>query len=460
MLQFERRVTAVRQYELRRDYLKGASMRRFSIILVPALLGCLTLAAQQFPEPTELAGKPFAIKKTWVVGGEGNWDYLTLDPAALQLFVAHGPVVQVVDVGTGTVTGVVSGMKDAHGVALDDAGALGYISDGPSNEVKVFDRRTMAVVAKIHTGPNPRAIVFDPSNKLVFAICTEPSGQPVGNPSIPSAAAARQASRPPANTRRSSSGQAEFDPELRSVVTIIDAETSTRLGDILLPGKLGFAQTDGEGHIFVNITDRNQIARLNAGAVEAELHKPPQSGSRSAEAGKPQSEAARSMRADVTVDWSGRGKLFSLGPGCIDPRGLAVDPNHSRLFVACGNMKMEVLDSDTGDVLATLPIGPGADAIGYDASRGLIFTSNGGGDGSVTVIRQHVTDTYAIIQELPTRQRARTLAVNSATGEVFVVTNLIGFDLNEKGVGGGAHTLPVVRAKDVKGSFQVLVIGN
>jgi len=456
----------------------GAAMKRFWIILVLALLGCLTLEAQQFPEPTELSGQPFAIKKTWVVGGEGNWDYLTLDPNALQLFVAHGPVVQVVDVGTGTVTGVVSGMKDAHGIALDDSGAFGYISDGPSNEVKVFDRRTLEVVATVRTGPNPRAIVFDPSTKLVFAICTEPSGQPAGNPGNP-LIAARQASRPPGGTRRSPSGQGEYDPELRSVVTVIDTQTSTRLADILLPGKLGFAQTDGEGHIFINITDRNQIVRLGTRAVEAELHKPPQPPERSASAkpgtapdsgpgpasgssqtGKPQSEAAGSQRAYVTVDWSRRVNVFSLGSSCVDPRGLAADTSHARLFVACSNMKMEVLNSDTGDGIATLPIGPGADAIGYDANRGLIFTSNGGGDGSVTVIRQHVTDAYAVVQELPTRQRARTLAVNPTNGEVYIVTNLIGFDLNEKGVGGSAHTLPVVQSKDVTGSFQVLVIGN
>jgi hypothetical protein len=51
-------------------------------LLALCLLGCATLAAQQIPAATELPGSPFFIKQTWVVGGVGNWDYLTMDPAA------------------------------------------------------------------------------------------------------------------------------------------------------------------------------------------------------------------------------------------------------------------------------------------------------------------------------------------------------------------------------------------
>src|SRR5450756_1245937 len=101
-------------------------------------LGCASFALAQTPQATELPGKPFFIKKTWHIGGEGNWDYLTMDPAALQLFIPHGPVVQVVSVDTGEVAGQVSGFRDAHEVALDD-GQFGYVSDGADNNVKVFD---------------------------------------------------------------------------------------------------------------------------------------------------------------------------------------------------------------------------------------------------------------------------------------------------------------------------------
>ena len=62
------------------------------------LMASTALSAQRIPAATELPGDPFFIKHTWVIGGEGNWDYMVLDPARLQLFVAHGPIVQVVDV--------------------------------------------------------------------------------------------------------------------------------------------------------------------------------------------------------------------------------------------------------------------------------------------------------------------------------------------------------------------------
>jgi hypothetical protein len=101
-----------------------------------------------------------------------------------------------------------------------------------------------------------------------------------------------------------------------------------------------------------------------------------------------------------------------------------------------------------------LPIGPGADAVGYDAEHGLLFTANGAAEGSLTIIRQDVTDTYAVIQTLPTRQRASTLAVNPQTGAVYMVTDYHGVDLSKPG---GIGTL---EQKPVTGSFQVLQVAN
>src|ERR1035438_8432832 len=98
-----------------------------------------------------------------------------LDPAARRLFIAHGSLVQVVDVDTGALAGQVTGLREAHAIALDDTGEFGYISDGRADQVKVFDRRSFAVVASIPTGPTPRALVFDPPSRLLFAICANPA---------------------------------------------------------------------------------------------------------------------------------------------------------------------------------------------------------------------------------------------------------------------------------------------
>ena len=441
---------------------RSRNQRRMTRGLLFCLLGSAILASAQDPKVTELPGKPFFVKKTWTIGGEGNWDYLTLDPAALQLFIAHGTRVQVVDVNAGTLTGQVTGMREAHGIALDDSGTVGFVSDGPANRVRIFDRRSLQIVASAATGPNPRAIVYEPLTKLVFAICADPITESIlALVQAGGAGSAQTASQgPPARpTRRtaaanSAASRSQSNSEIASMISVIDASTNKTLGHVLVPGKLGFALADGRGEVYINVVDRNLVTHFNAQSLLAQL----------------QLRAGTNHVENVPIlDWSdsrsynpqydSRLQWLRLG-GCQNPKSLAIDGEHLRLFAACDNQKLEVINTGTGDLVTTLTIGPGTDAVGFDASRGLIYTSNGGGLGSVTVIRQDVADTYNVIQELPTKQRARTLAVNSANGEVYLVTNLEGFDLNKKGTGGGAYTLPVVQAEPVKGTFQVLVVGN
>jgi DNA-binding beta-propeller fold protein YncE len=119
-------------------------------------------------------------------------------------------------------------------------------------------------------------------------------------------------------------------------------------------------------------------------------------------------------------------------------------------------MKMAVLDANTGNTVTALPIGPGPDAVGYDPDRSLIFTANGDAQGSLTIIRQDVTDSYAVIQTLPTRERARTLAVNSSTGQVYLVTVI---EVAKVGVP-PANGIGTLKMTPQDSSFQVLVVGN
>jgi hypothetical protein len=421
-------------------------MTTAGVLCLCALTGIAgaTGAAQQAPQATDLPGSPYSIKQTWIVGGSGPWDYLTMDPSAGRLYIAHGHSVQVVDVKSGALAGEVSGLSEAHAVALDASGEFGYVSDGLANQVKVFDRRTFQVVASIATGPAPRALVLDQQTGLLFVICTNP----VGN------------------------SQPGAEREIKTSITAIDVLARRRLGDILMPGKLGFAQSDGNGQIFVLIVDRNQVARLDAQGIANRLHRrsdaassaPAKSAPNPGASGASQSPASVEEATPTVLDWSHESRpsesaqdsmhLLALGPGCQAPRTLAVDGAHQRLFAACDNMKLTVLNAGSGEIVASLPIGPGADAVGYDAGRGLIYSANGGAQGTLTIIHQDVTDTYAEIQNLATRQRARTLAVNPEDGQVYLVTDLLGVDISQPG---GIGTLKPVA---VNASFQVLVVGN
>jgi DNA-binding beta-propeller fold protein YncE len=427
-------------------------MKRLCALCVPmlCLLASASLPAQEAGSSTELPSRPFQIKNTWVVGGVGNWDYLTVDPRAERLYIAHGHAVQVVDIKSGSLVGEISGLAQAHSIALDNTGEFGYISDGPAAKIVVFDRRSMQTTATISDVPSPRALVFEPQTRLLFAVRTNPA------PTPPTPSRPRTTSRP--NVKPESTREPPPDPNASSSVTVIDTQTLKVIGQILLDGSLGFAQADERGQIFINVTDRNQILHLDAQDVAEVLHKKPDNGVAQPDPVPPAANAKAPIPG-INVDWTqghraGHVHSFSIAPGCTSPKSLAVDNAHERLFAACGNMKLVVLNAETGDNVASLPIGSGVEAIGYDQGRGLIYAANGGADGSLTIIHQDVTDTYRVIQNLPTRQRARTLAVNPDTGLVYLVTDLLGLDLAQSGGIGALRTDPV------NGSFQVIVVGN
>jgi len=430
--------------------------RRPTRIFASLLLAVCTIAAAQLtpvpPNPTETPSHPFFITKTWVVGGVGDWDYLTMDPVADQLLIAHGPTVQVVDVDSGTIAGTVKGLRQAHAIVLDHDGTHGYVTDGPANVVRVFDRISFEVVASIPTGPSPRSMALDPVSGLLFIV-----GAPAvesGNQAplrMPSSQQPIRANRP---VPRSAAGHTA------STITVIDAQRRTPLAQILLPGALGFAETDGHGHIFITVADRNLILRLDAQAIGNAAHRALDAHKEDTQPNPPGPDGKPAL-----LDWSPGASpappadaypsTFRLDSSCQEPHALAFDAAHERLFAACSNFKLVVLNAGTGQTAAVVPIGPGADAIAYDPNRGIIYSANGGGDGSLTIIQQDVTDTYSVVETLPTRQNARTIAVNPSDGSVYLVAVISGATLSSPPVTGSNLTV-----RPIDASFQVLVVGN
>jgi YVTN family beta-propeller protein len=188
-------------------------MNRLLAFVVSASLLAAPLFAQQ----------PFKVLTKWTIGSEGGWDYLTSDPAAHRLYVTHGPRVEVLDSDSGKVVGAITGLKGTHGVALDDSGKYGYVSDGGSNVVVVFDRSTLATVTSIAAGTNPDGIAFEPVTKTVWAF----------------------------NGRSSN-------------VTVIDTVGQKAVATIPLSGKPEFPVADGKGTVFANIETKNEIVRIDA----------------------------------------------------------------------------------------------------------------------------------------------------------------------------------------------------
>src|SRR3954454_13307718 len=213
------------------------ALRRLGVVWIMAGIG---LGAQGGPIPhaDELSGRPFAIQKTWVIGGAGEWDYLTLDPQARQLFVTHQSRVQVVDLDTGVVAGEITGFSDAHAVVLDPNGQVGYASDGRASLIRVFDRRTFQITAKIPLPANPRALVFEPRTGMLvaFGALATPAPMPRDTP---------RSVNPEAIDACSKYGRGwPPPPAYQSLVSFIDPDKKARVGDVHVCGIAGEAQPD------------------------------------------------------------------------------------------------------------------------------------------------------------------------------------------------------------------------
>jgi DNA-binding beta-propeller fold protein YncE len=214
-----------------------------------------------------------------------------------------------------------------------------------------------------------------------------------------------------------------FDPATRRVFTFnghsqdataVDAVKGTVLGTIKLDGKPEFAASDGKGEIFVNIEDKNELVAIDPNTLE------------------------------VKAKWP-------LAP-CESPSGLSMDRKHRRLFVGCENKMMAVVNADTGKVLATPAIGDGVDATTFDQENGLAFASCG--EGVLTVVREESPHKFSVAENVPTQPGARTLALDSKTHNIFVVTAKFGPPP------AATADNPHPRRSILPDSFVVLVLGK
>lgn len=132
--------------------------------------------------------------------------------------------------------------------------------------------------------------------------------------------------------------------------------------------------------------------------------------------------------------------------------GLDIDPEHHRLFSACGNHTLVVFDSDTGKVVATPAIGEDPDGVVFDPASGRIYTSNA--DETMTVLHVDTPDHYSLVQTVATGIGAKQLALDPQTGRVFLPTGRFG--PNPAPTARVPHPLPPV----IPGSFEILVVGR
>jgi hypothetical protein len=316
--------------------------------------------------PAQSSG-PYAITHTFAVGGDGSWDYVVPDPPNHRVFVGRQDRVMVIDENDGKLLGEVTGIKGAHGTAIAASSGHGFATSGNDQSVVMFDLKTYNALSRIPAAEDADAVIYDAPSNRVFT----------------------------------------FNGDAHSS-TVIDPVAGTRITNLDLGGKPEYGASAGDGKVYANLTDTNEVVEIDA------------------------------KNATVTRRWP--------TTGCKNPVSMAIDTRHHRVFSGCRSGVMAVSDYESGKVVATAPIGTGVDGAGYDPASGDAFAS--AADGTLTVIHQETPDTYRVIQTLTTAVGSRNMGLDPSNHKIFLVSAKFG-----PPPAGGRGRPPVL-----PGTFSVLVV--
>jgi DNA-binding beta-propeller fold protein YncE len=364
-------------------------MRRYSVVFLVALAMLASIAIAQ-------TSGPYSVIKTVKSGGAGGFDYVYADSDGRRLYIPRtgqnpatapagapaGPTprISVFSLDTLESVGEISGYN-ARGAAVDPKSGHGFASSSP---VVMWDTKTLAVIKTIEVQGGPDGIMFDPFNARVWVFSHR----------APNA-------------------------------TIINAADGTIAGTLDLGGAPEQAVTDGKGHIYVDLEDKDQVAAVDAKTLT------------------------------VTAHWD----ISSKGKG---PGGLGFDAKNHVLFASCHEPAvMVMLSSDDGKILDALPIGTGTDGATFNPATMEAFSSNG--DGTLTIIKENSPTSFVVEQNLTTMPRAKTLTLDSKTNHILLIaaeygpppTPPAGTPPPEPGRGGRGRGGPMV-----PDSFTILVAGK
>ncbi len=339
-------------------------MKRSALIL--AGLAALAMAADG----------PYKILKTAKVGGPGGFDYVYADSAGRRLYVPRSGNpgrVMVYNLDTLAQEGEIPEAKGVHGAAVSDKTHHGFAS---SNPVLMWDTKTLKTIKTIDVQGSPDGIMHDPFNDRIYIFSHR----------APNA-------------------------------TVINPADGSIVGTIDLGGAPEQAASDGKGHIYVDLEDKDNIAVIDA----------------------------------KTMQVTGHYDLTGKGGGCA---GLAMDTKNRILFASCRNpQNMVILSADDGKILETLPIGAGTDGALFDPKTMEAFSSQR--DGTLTVVKENSPASFAVEQTVQTMTGAKTSTLDSKTGHVYLIAAEYATPATPPKEGGRGG-----RGQMVPDSFTILVVGK
>jgi DNA-binding beta-propeller fold protein YncE len=189
-----------------------------------ALFSLVLLSACVFAAPAPSGYRLFKkISISAAPGGGEYFDYITVDAASRRVYVSHGTVVNVLDADSGSQIGTIGGLQRCHGIALADELGEGFVTDGGSGKVIVFDPKTFRITGEIKAEPDADFILYDSVSKRIFS----------------------------------------FNGHSKNA-TVIDAAKKTVVATIAMGGIPEQAVSDGNGTIYDNIEETNEVVAIDS----------------------------------------------------------------------------------------------------------------------------------------------------------------------------------------------------
>jgi DNA-binding beta-propeller fold protein YncE len=346
-------------------------MRRLCVVIAAAIAMVASVGLAR----RAASDGPYKVLKTAKVGGVGGFDYVYADDAGRKLYIPRtgdGARVSVFNLDTLEPVGEIPN-ANARGAAVDPKAGHGFASSKP---VVMWDTKTLAVIKTIDVDGGPDGILFDPFNERVYIFSHR----------APNA-------------------------------TVIDAKDGSVVGTIDLGGAPEQAVTDGKGHLYVDLEDKDKIAAVDATTMK------------------------------VTAQYDVAGK-------CGGPGGLAFDVKNHILFASCHDpQNMVILSSDDGKIITTLPIGNGTDGATFNPNTMEAFSSQR--DGTLTVIKENSPTSFVVEQNVQTMPSAKTLTLDTKTNHILLIAAEFGPPPNPPPAGGRPGRGPML-----PDSFSILVVGK
>jgi hypothetical protein len=351
-------------------------MRPFCLAVV-LTAGIAMLAPMGWAQHAPTAG-PYKLLKTAKVGGEGGFDYIFADVEARRLYIPRGgPTGQltVFNLDTLESAGAIANVS-AGGATVDPKFHHGFSTTKP---ITMWDANTLKVIKTIEVDGRPDGILFDPYNERVWVLSHMPP-----------------------------------------YATVIDAKEGTVVGTVDLGGAPEQAVSDGKGTIYVNISDKANIAVVDA----------------------------KNMTVTAHYDVSSKGTRGS---------GLAFDAKNHVLFAYYRQPSptVVIVNAENGNIITTLPTGIGVDTVTFNPATMEAISAEGG--GSMTFIKENSPTSFEVEQTLPTLAGAKTLALDTKTNHVLTMT--AEYEPPPANAPPGPAGRPA-RGPMVAGTFSILIVGK